>query len=475
MSSRRFFGTDGVRGVAGQDPMTATFALELGVATAEMLKQAGAARPHVLVGMDTRRSGPMLVAALTAGLTSRAADVTLLGVMTTPGVSYLTRELGADAGIVVSASHNPFADNGLKIFNGDGEKLADASEAEVEALMARFGDGHNGSLAPVTGAAVGTVKSGSSAQVGNTRVKATLGGTVTTSEPPGGDPSEAYIRHLLDNAPYLDGLKVALDCAHGASHAIAPKVFSRLGARLEVSHASPDGENINVDCGSTHPEFLARRVIAQGFDVGITFDGDADRALLIDRRGRIVTGDHVLAICAVARGETEVVATQMSNIGVERYLADRGVTMHRVKVGDRYVFEALKSRGLTLGGEQSGHMLFLDKAPTGDGILTALLTLAAVRQSGKALEEWMDEIPVFPQVLVNVTVPVDQRDGLADHATVASAVQHAAASLGSSGRVLLRPSGTEPLVRVMVEGPEQGEVDRLAESVAAAVRSSIRA
>jgi len=474
MSSRRFFGTDGVRGVAGQDPMTATFALELGVATAELLKQGGNPRPHVLVGMDTRRSGPMLVAALTAGLTSRAADVTLLGVMTTPGVSFLTRALGADAGIVVSASHNPFADNGLKIFNSDGEKLPDELEHQIEDLMARFGDGRNAGLEPVTGGEVGTVKGTASLPAGNTRVKATLGGTVTT-EPDGGEPSEAYILHLLDNAPYLDGLKVALDCAQGASHAIAPKVFSRLGARLEVSNASPDGQNINVRCGSTHPEYLAKRVIAQGFDVGVTFDGDADRALLIDRRGRIVTGDHVLAICAVARGESEVVATQMSNIGMERYLSEHGVKLHRVKVGDRYVFEALRSRGLNLGGEQSGHMLFLDKAPTGDGILTALLTLAAVRQSGKALEQWMDEIPVYPQVLVNVTVPVDQRDGLADQAAVASAVQAASDSLGSSGRVLLRPSGTEPLVRVMVEGPDQGEVNRLAESVAAAVRSSIRA
>src|SRR5690606_18573104 len=222
-----------------------------------------------------------------------------------------------------------------------------------------------------------------------------------------------------------------------------------------VSHASPDGHNINVECGSTHPEYLAKRVVAQGFDVGVTFDGDADRALLVDRRGRIVTGDHVLAICAVARGESEVVATQMSNIGTERYLADRGIKLHRVRVGDRYVFEALKSRGLSLGGEQSGHMLFLDKAPTGDGILTALLTLAAVRQSGKALEQWMDEIPVYPQVLVNVTVPVEQRDGLADHREVASAVRAASDSLGATGRVLLRASGTEPLVRVMVEGPDQ--------------------
>lgn len=454
--------------------MTATFALELGVATAEMLKLAGTARPHVLVGMDTRRSGPMLVAALTAGLTSRGADVTLLGVMTTPGVSYLTRELGADAGIVVSASHNPFADNGLKIFNADGEKLADASEEQVEALMSRFGDGHNGSLEPVTGNQVGTVTSRDSLQVGNTRVKATLGGTVTTSEP-NGDPAEAYIRHLLDNAPYLDGLKVALDCAQGASHAIAPKVFSRLGARLEVSHASPDGENINVRCGSTHPEFLAHRVVAQGFDVGVTFDGDADRALLIDRRGRIVTGDHVLAICAIARGETEVIATQMSNIGVERYLAERGVAMHRVKVGDRYVFEALKARGLSLGGEQSGHMLFLDRAPTGDGILTALLTLAAVRQSGRALEQWMDEIPVYPQVLVNVAVPQDRRDSVASDPSVTAAVEQATRSLGSAGRVLLRPSGTEPLVRVMVEGPDDDEVVRLAEGVAEAVRATISA
>ncbi len=431
--------------------MTASFALNLGVALAELLKAGAGGRPSVLIGMDTRRSGPMLAQALGAGLSSRGADVTDLGVLPTPAVSYLTRTLGADAGVVVSASHNPFDDNGIKVFNASGEKLDDALEAELEALIERLGDGLGEEVEPIVGAAVGRFRR-------------------LPREGREGLGAGAYTSHLLANAPYLDGMKVVIDCANGAGHLVAPRVLAKIGARLETLNAAPDGENINVACGSTSPDGIVKRVVEGGFDVGITLDGDADRALLVDRRGRIVSGDHILAVCAVARGEREIVATHMSNLGMERYLEERGVTVRRVNVGDRYVYEELKRSGLTLGGEQSGHVLFLDKAPTGDGILTALQLLAAVRQSGRSLEEWMDEIPVYPQELVNVAVPPELKSRVSQAPDVAEAVRQAEGRLGEAGRVLLRPSGTEPLVRVMVEGPDLAEVRSVADSVAEAVR-----
>lgn len=465
MAQRSYFGTDGIRGVAGEHPMTAPFALRLGAATAENLRRNGVQRPHVVIGMDTRRSGPMLAYAVAAGLASRGAAVTWLGVVPTPGVSFLTRALEADAGVVVSASHNPFADNGLKLFNRDGEKLSDDAEAAIEALLEALDDQGMAGLEPVTGNAVGALNG-------------FVAGTHTGAGGPGaleGNPAlEPYVQHLLANAPYLDGLRVALDCAHGASHAIAPRVFRKIGARLEVLNATPDGININVACGSTHPDALRQHVVQGNFDVGITFDGDADRALLVDRRGRLVSGDHILAICALSRGEREVVATAMSNLGTERYLSARGVSLHRVKVGDRYVYEDLRRRGLSLGGEQSGHMLFLDKAPTGDGILTALQALSAVRKTGKPLEAWVDEIPVYPQVLLNVDVPPTARDTLVSDPAVAKAVESAQSELGDDGRVLLRPSGTEPLIRVMVEGPEGERVQAVADRIAEAVRLACR-
>ena len=417
--------------------MTAAFALQLGVAAAEGLKAAGVAKPTLVIGMDTRRSGPMLVHALAAGLCSRGADVTLAGVIPTPGVSYLTRHLNADAGVVVSASHNPFEDNGIKFFNAEGEKLSDEAEARVEAWLE-----NPDKLEPVTGAAIGT----SSRYEGR----------------------DDYAEFLLQNAPYLDGLRVGLDCANGSSSHLAPEIFKKLGARLDVMNAQPDGDNINVKSGSTHPEALQARVVAADLDVGVTFDGDADRALLVDRRGRLVTGDHMLAICAVVRGERTVVATIMSNGGTEHYLKERGITLLRTKVGDRYVFEALRREGLTLGGEQSGHLLFLDKAPTGDGLLSALQTLAAVRKSGRALEDWLDDIPVYPQTLRNVRVTPDLKAHLAEHEEVQAALREAEARL-QGGRINLRPSGTEALVRVMVEGPNEKLVKAVAGDVAAVI------
>ena len=454
MSTRRYFGTDGIRGVAGENPMTAAFALKLGVAAAETLRRAGKSHPHFLIGMDTRRSGPMLAHAAAAGLTSRGATVTWLGVVPTPGVSYLTKALGADAGLMVSASHNPFHDNGLKLFDASGAKLSDEEESQIEALLDGLGGDSADDLEPVTGADVGAIQDANHAELG------------------AGSVLDPYLKHLLDNAPYLDGLRVALDGAHGAAYAIAPKLFGKIGARVDVINVEPDGRNINVECGSTHPTALARKVVEGGFDVGVTFDGDADRALLIDARGRLVSGDHIIAITALSRGEKEVVATLMSNLGSERYLQGHGVTMHRAKVGDRYVYEELQKRALTLGGEQSGHVLFLDRAPTGDGMLTALMALAAVRKSGKPLEKWVDEIPEYPQVLLNVPVPVGLRDSLSVEPGVQSAVRTAETALGASGRILLRPSGPAPLVRVMVEGEDGDQVHSLAEQVAGAVRAA---
>ena len=447
MSTRHLFGTDGIRGVAGRTPMTAPFALMLGLATAEHLRDRGTDRPAVVVGRDTRRSGPMLASAVTAGLNAGGADVVDLGVMPTPGVSHLVRALEAAAGVVVSASHNPFEDNGLKLFGADGAKLADAEEFALEARMNALDRGSVAALG------------------GDERTGAHLGQVRRYRFEDG-----HYVRFLLGNAPFLDGLRVALDCANGAAYKIAPRVFEQIGARLEVAAAKPDGLNINAGCGSTHPEAVRERVLRGGFDVGVTFDGDADRVLLVDRRGRLVTGDHMIAINALVRGDANVVATQMTNLGTERFLAGEGVALHRVQVGDRYVHEKLLAEGWRLGGEQSGHVLFLDKAPTGDGILTALQTLAACRASGVPLEAWMDRIPSFPQTLVNVVVPHGAKALLAGDPVVLAAVADAETALGADGRVNVRPSGTESLVRVMIEAADDALVAQWSTHVADAVR-----
>ena len=441
--TRTLFGTDGVRGEAGRHPMSAEFAFRLGRAAASRLHETLDRSPRFVLGMDTRVSGSMLAHAFTAGATSRGASVTWTGVMPTPGVAFLARRLAADAGVVVSASHNPFTDNGIKIFGADGHKLPDEEETEIE----RWLDADDDAYPPVVGDAIGT----------SDRYRRDEG---------------SYRDFLMTHAPFLDGMRVGLDCANGAASALAPEVFRRIGARLDVIHARPDGRNINVDCGSTHPETIASHVRDHGLDVGITFDGDADRAQLVDRKGRLVTGDHILAIVARVRGDRDVVATVMSNLGVERWMASHGIAMHRTNVGDRYVHQALREKSLRLGGEQSGHVLFLDKAPTGDGILTALQVLAAVRASGRPLESWMDDIPSYPQVLKNVPVASDRKRELVEHPQVTRALGEAEAELGEEGRVNLRPSGTEPLVRVMVEGSDRETIEvvasRLTEVVARA-------
>lgn len=427
MNPRHLFGTDGIRGRAGEHPMTPSFAVALGEATAQLLRSQGRSRPKVVVGRDTRRSGAMLSGALSAGLAAMGAEVIDVGVMPTPGVSTLLLALGADAGAVISASHNPFDDNGIKLFGAHGGKLSDAEEAELEALLAAPSE-------RLSGPELGAIRSEAGA-------------------------GERYLEALLEHAPFLDGMRVGLDCAHGAASQLAPKLFTKIGARLDVIHADPNGVNINAGCGSTHPEALMKRVQKLGLDVGVTFDGDADRALLVDARGRLVSGDHILAICAIGQRLPKIVVTHMTNLGVERYLEGHGIELERVAVGDRYVLEALQRQGLTLGGEQSGHVLFLDRAPTGDGMLTALMALAALRTSGKRLEEWVDDIPIFPQALVNVRVQPGTQRELLESKALGAAIAEAEGALGAFGRVLVRASGTEPLIRVMVEAASQAAVD----------------
>lgn len=423
--------------------MTAEFAFKLGIAATEALKHQGHKHPTFTIGMDTRRSARMLAHAMSSAVMSRGANVIFLDVMPTPGVSYLTRTLKADAGIVISASHNPFYDNGIKFFNAKGEKLSDEVEHDIENWLERGSK----DLVPITGEAIGRSQ----------RYR---------------HEHDDYYQFLLDNGPSLAGKHIALDCANGASFALAPRLFKQLGAKVELLATEPDGLNINVNCGSTHPEGLIEKVLSEKLDFGIAFDGDADRALLVDCQGRLVTGDHILSICAIARQERAVAATLMSNLGVENYLKNRGIYMIRTKVGDRYVHEALLENNLNLGGEQSGHMLFLDKAPTGDGLLTALQTLVAVETSGQSLEDWMDAIPLYPQTLVNVRVPAAQKASLENHPVVIAAMSEAQKLLGEEGRINLRPSGTEPLIRVMVEGPSQEQIETIARTVANSVESA---
>ena len=436
MSERKYFGTDGVRAVAGEFPLTAGWVLNLGAAAGEVLKRRGE-RPSVVIGKDTRQSGDMLEAALAAGLTSRGVTVIHVGVLPTPGVSYLTRHLGADAGVVISASHNPYADNGIKFFGADGQKLTDATELAIEAAIDEVPN-----FAPVTGAALGSVTNYTEAE-------------------------RLYIQFLREHAPDLSGLKVAMDCANGAAYRVGPKVFQAAGADVFAVYTTPDGHNINRGCGSNHLEHLQRIVREGDYDLGVAFDGDADRALFVDSRGNVVHGDHMLLLNARARRDRAVVTTIMANMALEVKLREAGIPLERTAVGDRYVHERLHEQGLTLGGEQSGHVLFLDVAPTGDGVLTALLTLSAMKRLGTTLDELHDELVMFPQTLVNVRV--GDKKAIARDEVVRAAVQEAEARLRGRGRVNLRPSGTENLIRVMVEGPDEAEIHEIARTLAGVV------
>ncbi|TFC14028.1 phosphoglucosamine mutase [Cryobacterium algoritolerans] len=449
----RLFGTDGVRGLANRD-LTAGLALALAQASAAVLTQGRRAqlrlaegrRPVAVLARDPRISGEFISAAVAAGLASSGVDVLDAGVIPTPAAAFLIADIGADFGVMISASHNPAPDNGIKIFAFGGTKLPDDVEDRIEEHL----EGPN--LTPIGG------------DVGRIRRFA--------------DAEDRYVVHLLSTLPNrLDGVHVVLDCAHGAAAGVSPQVFTDAGARLTVIGADPDGLNINDGVGSTHLDNLAAAVLANGADIGIAHDGDADRCLAVDRDGNVVDGDQIMAILAVsmaARGvlkDRTLVATVMSNLGLRKAMAANDIRMIETKVGDRYVLEALNEHGLSLGGEQSGHVIMTDFATTGDGILTGLHLVAEMARTGKTLAELASVMTVYPQILVNVR-------GVDHHAlkrddTIASAVLAAEGELGDTGRVLLRPSGTEPMVRVMVEAADQATADRLAHALAGVVRECL--
>jgi phosphoglucosamine mutase len=444
----RLFGTDGVRGVAGSD-LTAQLALDLSVAAARVLGPAAThQRPVAVVGRDPRTSGEFLEAAVAAGLASAGVDVLLLGVLPTPGVAYLVKALDADFGVVLSASHNPARDNGIKFFARGGRKLPDAVEDEIEALL--------GQPSPPSPHGFGRIIDAQREQ-------------------------EKYLDHLVASLgsgpvpaqPPLAGLRVVVDCAHGAAYAIAPEALRRAGAEVIAIGVEPDGENINSGCGSTHLDTIASVVRSQGADAGIAHDGDADRCLAVDASGQVVDGDQILAVLAAElkqegrlAGDT-VVVTVMSNLGFRLAMDDAGISVVETPVGDRYVLEAMLAGQHSLGGEQSGHIILADYATTGDGVLTALHLLAVLARRGVSLAEAAKVMTRYPQVLINV--PVD-KEHPADSPELTRAVAEAERALGSSGRILVRPSGTEPIIRVMVEAMDIAQADRVAHRVADVVR-----
>ncbi len=442
--ARKYFGTDGIRGRVGEQPITPDFCLRLGWAAGRVFGRNG--RRRILIGKDTRISNYMFESVLEAGLQSAGVDVQLLGPMPTPAVAYLTRTLRADAGIVISASHNPFYDNGIKFFDCDGNKLPDDKEYEIEAELD----------APLT--CVESEKIGKATRVADARGRYI-----------------EFCKATVDRGLRLRGCKIVLDCAHGATYDVAPGVFGELGADITVIGAEPNGININEDCGSTHPERLQREVLARGADLGIAFDGDGDRVLMVDSSGAIVDGDELLFIIARHRAQAGrlvggVVGTLMTNFGLEKALSRLAISFARSKVGDRYILEELKRRGWELGGEGSGHIVCLDLNTTGDGIVSALQVLAAMVVQQRSLAELRAGMEKMPQTLVNVRASEPKR--VVAHARVTQAIGDVENSLAGAGRVLLRPSGTEPLVRVMVEGEDALQVAQLADDLAAIVRAA---
>jgi phosphoglucosamine mutase len=443
---RRYFGTDGIRGRVGRAPMTPDFALRLGWAAGRVLAHDG--QGPVLIGKDTRVSGYMFESALEAGLSAAGADIRLLGPMPTPGVAYLTRTFRAAAGIVISASHNPFFDNGFKFFSAAGTKLPDEVELAIEAELER------------------PVETVDSADIGKAeRVHDAAGRYIE------------FCKSTIPSGTAFHGLKVVVDCAHGATYAVAPSVFEELGAEVVAIGNEPDGFNINEDAGSLHPETLRAAVLSNQADVGIALDGDGDRLVMVDEQGELVDGDEALCIIALGRAREGllnggVVGTLMSNLGLELALAERGIPFKRAAVGDRYVLEMLHAEGWTLGGESSGHILCLDRTTTGDGIVSALQVLHIMRMTSQPLSTLRRTMTKYPQTLVNVPLNGStDRSGVLEAGRVKEAVRAAERVLGDQGRVLLRPSGTEPLVRVMVEGRESRQVAQIARDIADAVRS----
>lgn len=449
-ATRKLFGTDGVRGLANRYPMTASMALQLGRAIGYRLR-AVHRRPKVLIGKDTRLSGYMIETALASGLVSVGADVHLCGPLPTPGIAFLTAGMRCDAGVVISASHNPYQDNGIKLFARDGYKLPDDEELALERLL-------------------------ESEELAAFRPTGTDIGKAYRIDDAAGRYS-VFAKGAFPKASTLEGFKIVVDCAHGAAYRVAPEVFHELGAEVIPLGVRPDGTNINDGVGALHPEVAAEAVRAHGAQVGVALDGDADRCILIDERGEVVDGDQLLALLArrmLGRGELAsktLVATVMSNLGLDRALRDVGGEVVRVAVGDRYVVERMRADGLNLGGEQSGHVILMDHATTGDGLVTALAVLGAMVEEGAPLSALAGCMSRYPQVLHNIEVahkpPLDGLDG------VQAAIAAVEAELGADGRVLVRYSGTQNLARVMVEGPEQGLIDGAAKRIVAALRAAI--
>ncbi len=442
---RKLFGTDGIRGVANRDPMTAEVALRLGQAVAQRFRHPD--RPgRIVIGKDTRLSGYMLESAMQAGIVSAGADVMLVGPLPTPGIAFITWSMRADAGVVISASHNPYQDNGIKIFAADGFKLPDEIEAELERSMERIAAGDAAA-----------------------RAEPDAIGKAVRIEDAGGRYVQ-FLKQVFPKEHTLDGVKVVVDCSNGAAYEVAPQVFQELGAEVIELNVWPDGRNINYECGALYPEKLAEEVRQSGAALGVALDGDADRLILADEKGNIVDGDQVMAILAtrmLARGELPqqtVVATVMSNLGLERALASKGGKLLRTAVGDRYVVEAMREKGLSLGGEQSGHIIFLDHATTGDGMVAALRVLAVMVSEGKPLSELAKVMTRYPQVLLNF--PVGKKRPFEEMPAVQKVIASVEKRLGSEGRVVVRYSGTESKARVMIEGTDEAGIKAQANEIA---------
>jgi phosphoglucosamine mutase len=446
----KIFGTDGVRGIANVYPMTTEMAMQLGRGAAYIFKNKNR-RPKIVIGKDTRLSGYMIENAISSGICSMGVDVLLVGPLPTPGIAFITSSMRADAGVVISASHNPFQDNGIKFFSRDGFKLPDELEEEIEELIFSNGIIHLRPTAEEVGKAF--------------RIDDAVGRYVV------------FLKNSFPRDLTLDGVKIAVDCAHGAAYKVAPAVFEELGAEVVLTGVKPNGQNINAGCGSLYPEVVAKLVVESGAHIGVAFDGDADRLICADEKGRVLDGDHLMAICAAHMLRQErlnlstLVTTVMSNMGLEVALRSRGGRLERTAVGDRYVVERMRAGGFNLGGEQSGHVIFLDYNTTGDGVLSALRLLEVMLLQGKPLSELAAIMERYPQHLINVRVK--ERKPLEANPEIARAVRLVEEKLGGHGRVVIRPSGTEPVIRVMVEGRDRDLVVELAQETAALIERAM--
>ena len=447
---RKIFGTDGIRGVTNTYPMTPEISLALGKALTKHLSEKTGGHVKILVGKDTRLSGYVFEQAIASGITSMGADVLLVGPLPTPAIAFLTSNMRATAGVVISASHNPYTDNGIKIFDSNGFNLPDKTEIEIENMVL----GKERTSPPsLTGKAK--------------RIEDAVGRYIV------------FLKNTFPKDLTLDGLRIVVDCANGAAYKVAPIIFEELGAQIITIGTEPNGTNINVNCGSLRPEILSEEVVRSGSDIGIALDGDADRVVFCDENGNEVDGDHVLAICSSEMMETEtlstdtVVATQMSNMALENYLNEKGLKLERTRVGDRYVVEAMRKLGANLGGEKSGHMLFLDHSTTGDGLLASLQILSIMKKKGRSLSELAGIISMFPQILNSLEIkekkPFEQIPGLVE------LVRESEKILGGKGRINLRYSGTEPLARVMVEGEDETLINGIASRVSSVISENIGA